>query len=137
VSIHASVSPCILCCTASNCFHFTITLTRISTPEPAPDVTFLAHVFSLSRRFAWLLTLGLLFPSKQRAHSHSHTLNPTQHIAEFSTMAPHQAATAAKAKKTAAVKQSKDKVVKRLARGYHTFRNGTLNVTPKGGEKDM
>ncbi|EMD63226.1 hypothetical protein COCSADRAFT_161742 [Bipolaris sorokiniana ND90Pr] len=52
-------------------------------------------------------------------------------------MAPQKPAandTAPKAKKTPTDKQSKDKVVKRRARGYHTFRNGMLNVTPKGGD---
>ncbi|EUC47672.1 hypothetical protein COCMIDRAFT_77468, partial [Bipolaris oryzae ATCC 44560] len=44
---------------------------------------------------------------------------------------------APKAKETPTDKQSKDKVVKRPARGYHTFRNGMLNVTPKGREKDI
>ncbi|XP_014558460.1 hypothetical protein COCVIDRAFT_36223 [Bipolaris victoriae FI3] len=55
-------------------------------------------------------------------------------------MAPQKPATndkAQKAKKTSTDKQSKDEVVKRPARGYHTFRNGMLNVTPKGGEKDI
>ncbi|EMD94207.1 hypothetical protein COCC4DRAFT_79558 [Bipolaris maydis ATCC 48331] len=55
-------------------------------------------------------------------------------------MAPQKPAAndkAPKAKKSPTDKQSKDKVVKRPARGYHTFRNGMLNVTPKGGEKDM
>lgn len=44
---------------------------------------------------------------------------------------------AAKAKKAPAVKMREDKVVKGPARGYHKFRNGLLNVTLKGGEKDM
>lgn len=34
------------------------------------------------------------------------------------------------------VKTGEDKV-KRPARGFHRFRNGMLNVTPKGGEKEM
>jgi hypothetical protein len=42
-----------------------------------------------------------------------------------------------KAKKAPAVKKSEDKIVKRPARGYHKFRNGLLNVTPKGGEKEL
>jgi hypothetical protein len=29
------------------------------------------------------------------------------------------------------------RVVKRPARGYHRFRNGILNVVPKGGEKKV
>jgi hypothetical protein len=50
-------------------------------------------------------------------------------------MAP--TAKVAKTKKTATVKNNEDKVVKRPARGYHKFRNGLLNVTPKGGEKEL
>jgi hypothetical protein len=34
-------------------------------------------------------------------------------------------------------KKSEDRVSKRPARGYHRFKNGMLNVTPKGGEKTM
>jgi len=30
-----------------------------------------------------------------------------------------------------------DRIVERPARGYHKFRNGLLNVTPKGGEMEM
>jgi hypothetical protein len=40
-------------------------------------------------------------------------------------------------KKTPAAKQRKDRVVKRPARGYHRFKNGMLNVTPKGSERDV
>ncbi|KAF1944057.1 hypothetical protein EJ02DRAFT_432624 [Clathrospora elynae] len=47
-------------------------------------------------------------------------------------MAPRKAP---KAKKAPTLKKSADKVVKRPARGFHKFRNGLLNVTPKGGEK--
>lgn len=37
-----------------------------------------------------------------------------------------------------AVKKSGDKVIKRPARGYHRFRKGPLNVTPKGkDEKEL
>ncbi|KAH4935014.1 hypothetical protein HBI79_080140 [Parastagonospora nodorum] len=34
-------------------------------------------------------------------------------------------------------KTSNDRVVKRPARGFHRFRNGMLNVTPKGGELEL
>ncbi|KAH7408273.1 hypothetical protein DE146DRAFT_629203 [Phaeosphaeria sp. MPI-PUGE-AT-0046c] len=34
-------------------------------------------------------------------------------------------------------RKSNDRVIKRPARGYHTFKNGALNVTPKGTEKDI
>lgn len=44
---------------------------------------------------------------------------------------------AERAKKATTTKKSADKVVKRPARGYHTFRNGMLNVTPKGTEKEL
>jgi len=37
----------------------------------------------------------------------------------------------------AAAKKSNDRVIKRPARGYHTFKNGMLNVKPKGAEKDV
>ncbi|EDU50483.1 predicted protein [Pyrenophora tritici-repentis Pt-1C-BFP] len=41
-------------------------------------------------------------------------------------------------KATAANKAgSKDKVVKRPARGYHKFKNGLFNVTPKRSEKEL
>jgi hypothetical protein len=36
-----------------------------------------------------------------------------------------------------AVKKNEDRVVKRPARGFHRFRNGILNVAPKGGEKEL
>jgi len=52
-------------------------------------------------------------------------------------MAPRKTAADDKAPKAPATKKSADKVVKRPARGYHKFRNGLLNVTPKGGEKDL
>ncbi|KAF7671513.1 hypothetical protein GT037_010325 [Alternaria burnsii] len=42
-----------------------------------------------------------------------------------------------KAKKASTVKKSEDKVIKRPARGYHKFRNGLLNVAPKGDEKEL
>lgn len=29
------------------------------------------------------------------------------------------------------------KTIRRPARGYHKFRNGLLNVTPKGSEKEV
>ncbi|CAO2656942.1 Nn.00g057450.m01.CDS01 [Neocucurbitaria sp. VM-36] len=57
-----------------------------------------------------------------------------------SAMAPRKPATNEKARKvknTTTAKKSADKVVKRPARGYHKFRNGLLNVTPKGDEKEL
>lgn len=53
-------------------------------------------------------------------------------------MAPRKlTATADRAKEKPA--NETNKVVKRPARGYHTFKNknGFLNVTPKGGEIEM
>jgi hypothetical protein len=35
------------------------------------------------------------------------------------------------------LKKSEDRVVKRPARGFHRFRSGLINVTPKGGEKEL
>jgi hypothetical protein len=54
-------------------------------------------------------------------------------------MAPRKPAAEKEATSTkkATAKKSEDKVIKRPARGYHRFRNGLLNVTPKGGEKEM
>jgi hypothetical protein len=54
-------------------------------------------------------------------------------------MAPRKTAAAKKAPavKMSEVKKSEDKVVKRPARGFHKFRNGMLNVTPKGAEKEL
>jgi hypothetical protein len=53
-------------------------------------------------------------------------------------MAPRKPAVVdPKSKKTSTAKQGNGRIVKRPARGYHTFKNGMLNVTPKGGEKDM
>ncbi|KAH6878871.1 hypothetical protein BKA58DRAFT_466490 [Alternaria rosae] len=52
-------------------------------------------------------------------------------------MAPRKTATSDKAPKAAVTKKTTDKVIKRPARGYHKFRNGLLNVTPKGGEKEL
>jgi hypothetical protein len=39
--------------------------------------------------------------------------------------------------KPKAAKQSNDCVAKRPARGFHRFKNGMLNVTPKGGEREL
>jgi hypothetical protein len=33
--------------------------------------------------------------------------------------------------------ENQGRAVKRPVRGYHRFKNGTLNVTPKGGEKEL
>jgi hypothetical protein len=33
--------------------------------------------------------------------------------------------------------ENQSRAVKRPVRGYHRFKNGTLNVTPKGGEKEL
>ncbi|KAF1840524.1 uncharacterized protein K460DRAFT_411107 [Cucurbitaria berberidis CBS 394.84] len=58
-------------------------------------------------------------------------------------MAPHRpvaderARRAKKVATTSTTTKRADKVVKRPARGYHKFRNGMLNVTPKGGEKEL
>lgn len=35
------------------------------------------------------------------------------------------------------VKNSKYRVAKRPTRGFHRFKNGMLNVTPKGGERAL
>jgi hypothetical protein len=50
-------------------------------------------------------------------------------------MAPRKPAAAGKTKEPPAVKKSS--VVKRPARGYHKFKNGMLNVRPKGDEKAL
>lgn len=51
-------------------------------------------------------------------------------------MAPRKSTTSTKSNtKVAPGRQSK--VVKRPARGYHKFRNGVLNVAPKGGEIEL
>ncbi|EAT87988.2 hypothetical protein SNOG_04228 [Parastagonospora nodorum SN15] len=50
-------------------------------------------------------------------------------------MAPRKPAAADKAKEPLAVKKSS--VVKRPARGFHKFKNGMLNVRPKGDEKAL
>ncbi|KAL6704740.1 hypothetical protein ACN47E_007661 [Coniothyrium glycines] len=44
---------------------------------------------------------------------------------------------ARRAKKRNTKRDTVQKVIKRPARGYHKFRNGLLNVTPKGGEKEL
>ncbi|KAH6638235.1 hypothetical protein C7974DRAFT_451532 [Boeremia exigua] len=51
-------------------------------------------------------------------------------------MAPRKPATPAKvAKKSLA--SPNNRIVKRPARGYHKYKNGLLNVTPKGGEMNI
>jgi hypothetical protein len=52
-------------------------------------------------------------------------------------MAPRKSVADKKAKEATDAKESNDKVVKRPARGFHRFKNGMLNVTPKGQEKDL
>jgi hypothetical protein len=44
---------------------------------------------------------------------------------------------AATTSKKGSSKTSNGAVVKRPARGFHRFRNGILNVTPKGGEMEL
>jgi hypothetical protein len=51
-------------------------------------------------------------------------------------MAPVKKDKVAAIRKKASVKKSEDRV-KRPARGFHRFRSGILNVTPKGGEKEL
>lgn len=53
-------------------------------------------------------------------------------------MAPRKPTATAETSKKKPAKET-NKVVKRPARGYHTFKNknGFLNVTPKGGEIEM
>lgn len=51
-------------------------------------------------------------------------------------MAPQNPVTKKKLSK-AAPKNSDDRVAKRPAHGYHTFKNGMLNGTPKGVEEDL
>ncbi|KAF1360511.1 hypothetical protein EJ07DRAFT_177226 [Lizonia empirigonia] len=51
-------------------------------------------------------------------------------------MAPRKASTPAKPAKKSNTKDS-NKVAKRPARGYHKYKNGQLNVTPKGSEIDL
>ena len=78
------------------------------------------------------------FPYGSQVHSEN-TL-PHQSIAAHTTMAPRKLAVddeASNKKIASAVKKNNDKVVKRPVRGYHKFRNGLLNVMPKGGEKEM
>ncbi|KAJ4992160.1 hypothetical protein SVAN01_02481 [Stagonosporopsis vannaccii] len=48
-------------------------------------------------------------------------------------MAPRKPTTAAKPSGKSPADPN-NKVVKRPARGYHKYKNGLLNVTPKGGE---
>jgi hypothetical protein len=45
--------------------------------------------------------------------------------------------TDATSQNTPAAKKSHHRVVKRPARGYHKFKNGILNVAPKGSEKEL
>ncbi|KAF1912419.1 hypothetical protein BDU57DRAFT_551268 [Ampelomyces quisqualis] len=52
-------------------------------------------------------------------------------------MAPHKPAADNESKEIAHTKKNKDKVAKRPARGYHRFKNGMLNVAPKGQEKGL
>jgi hypothetical protein len=51
-------------------------------------------------------------------------------------MAPRKPAATAKPAKKSATTES-NKVLKRPARGYHRYKNGLLNVTPKGNEIEM
>jgi len=52
-------------------------------------------------------------------------------------MAPRKPAAKENSGKVPAAKKSDDRVAKRPARGYHTFKNGMLNVTPKGDEEEL
>ncbi|KAJ4343307.1 hypothetical protein N0V87_000529 [Didymella glomerata] len=51
-------------------------------------------------------------------------------------MAPRKPAATAKLPKKHKASES-NKVTKRPARGYHKYKNGLLNVTPKGGEREL
>lgn len=57
--------------------------------------------------------------------------------AALGIMAPRKATTEPGVDAKPATKKSGDRIGKRPTRGYHTFKNGMLNVTPKGNEKDM
>jgi hypothetical protein len=53
-------------------------------------------------------------------------------------MAPRKPTADKKAQEGTAIKKNEHRrVVKRPARGYHRFKNGMLNVTPKGGKKAL
>ncbi|KAF2831381.1 hypothetical protein CC86DRAFT_138684 [Ophiobolus disseminans] len=53
-------------------------------------------------------------------------------------MAPNKKTNTTARSKKPTIKQSGDSVVKRKpARGFHRFRSGILNVTPKGAEKEL
>jgi hypothetical protein len=52
-------------------------------------------------------------------------------------MAPCKPTADKKPRALPTVKKSNDRVIKRPARGFHRFRDGTLNMTPKGGEKEL
>ncbi|KAF3046586.1 hypothetical protein E8E12_011070 [Didymella heteroderae] len=52
-------------------------------------------------------------------------------------MAPVNANNKTKSSRVSAAKALPHRVTKRPARGFHRFRNGILNVVPKGAEKDI
>jgi hypothetical protein len=54
-------------------------------------------------------------------------------------MAPRKPVVNKEAQRASATKQgdNDNRVVKRPTRGYHRFKNGILNVTPKGVEKAL
>jgi hypothetical protein len=67
------------------------------------------------------------------------TTSPT---AFTSTTLPHDNMAASKkpatpGTKKPSIKDTNARVSKRPARGFHRFRSGMLNVTPKGGEKEL
>ena len=51
-------------------------------------------------------------------------------------MAPRKPTATAKPVKKRTTNES-NKVTNRPARGYHKYKNGLLNVTPKGDEKEL
>jgi hypothetical protein len=52
-------------------------------------------------------------------------------------MAPRKAVAEKKTRDASTIKKSGDRVIKRPARGFHRFRDGMLNVSPKGSEKEL
>jgi hypothetical protein len=83
----------------------------------------------------------LLIPliSDQRFRNPSEVnINRPPRLSHSITMAPCKSIAEDKAQHADNVKKSNGRVIKRPARGFHRFRDGTLNMTPKlGTEKEL
>jgi hypothetical protein len=117
--------------------------------------TFLSRTLTSALAFSWGTSLVLATPISTATSSWngaslacpvhsflhfsiSHCLLPRLSVSvPPPTMASRKPTTRADTQKKPAAAKSTTRVDKRPPRGYHTFKNGMLNVAPKGDEQEL